>query len=156
MPRSHSIERRMDRKVLPADREPSESARGEQVEVGRDESVDGDFNGNPQLEGLDQTDQWVGVDALHGMIGRDAELQTESSGPKEVLAEAIAARRSVLEERLDEARELGLGHVFEAALAATDLGTGNAPIVVEDDALREHLAMIDAALEQLEAKSASQ
>lgn len=127
---------------------------GEVIEVCPDESVDGDFNGAPELESLDRTERWQGVDALEGMAGRDAELPSESSAPEEVLAEVVAARRSVLVERLDDAREVGLGPVFEAAIAVTAPVAGNTPIVVDDEVLRDQLAAIDAALEELEARSA--
>jgi len=129
---------------------------GEVVEVRPEDAVDGDFNGNPELEGLEQTERWEGVDVLQGMEGREGEMPLESGAPEEVLAEAVAARRSVLADRVDEARELGLGSVFEAALAATDPAAGNTPPVVDDDVLRDQLAAIDAALEQLEARSASE
>src|SRR5688572_11950851 len=65
---------------------------GEVIEVRPDDSVDGDFNGAPELEALDRTEQWEGVDALDAMEGRYAEISNESSAPEEVLAEVIAAR----------------------------------------------------------------
>ena len=73
---------------------------------------------------------------------------------RELLAAVIAARRAVFLERLDEARELGLGAVFEAAIAATAPEAGNSSTVVDDDVLRDQLSAIDAALERLEARSA--
>lgn len=128
---------------------------GEVIEVRPDDAVDGDFNGAPELEGIERTEKWEGVDALEGMEGLDAEMQRESSAPEEVLADAVAARRSVLVDRLDEARELGLGPVFEAAIAATEPTAGNTPTVLDEEVLRDQLASIDAALEQLESKSAT-
>ena len=68
----------------------------------------------------------------------------------EVLADLIADRRHVLAERLDEARELGLGSVFEAALSVSEPEAGNSPVVVDDGVLRDQLAICDLALEYLE------
>jgi hypothetical protein len=125
---------------------------GETVELRGDESVDGDFNGAPELEAL--TEDPEGVDLLDAMEGREVEALRESTVAEEVLADAVADRRQVLLERLDEARELGLGEVFEAALAATERAAATTPMVPDDDVLQQQLAQIDAALEQLELRSA--
>jgi hypothetical protein len=127
---------------------------GETVELGKEDTVDGDFNGAPELEALDRSDAWEGVDTLDAMEGREVEEMRETNTAEEVLAEAVAARRQVLLERLDEARELGLGAVFEAALAATEPTAPNTPVVRDDEVLHEQLDRIDDALEQLEGRSA--
>jgi hypothetical protein len=126
---------------------------GETVELRSTDSVDGDFNGAPELEALERTDAWEGVDMLDAMEGREVEEIRESTAAEEVLADAVAERRQVLVERLDEARELGLGAVFEAALAATESSAGNTPVVRDDEVLHQQLEQIDAALEQLELRS---
>jgi hypothetical protein len=126
---------------------------GETVELRPEDTVDGDFNGAPELEALELSDEWEGVDALDAMEGREVEEIRESTAAEEILAEAVAARRQVLLERLDEARELGLGAVFEAALAATQPTAPNTPIVRDDETLHQQLGLIDAALEQLELRS---
>lgn len=126
---------------------------GETVELRKEDTVDGDFNGAPELEALERSDAWEGVDTLDAMEGREVETARETSAAKEVLAEAVAARREVLLERLDEARELGLGAAFEAALAATDPAAPNTPLVRDDEILYEQLDLIDDALEQLELRT---
>lgn len=128
---------------------------GEIVEVEGDETVDGDFNGAPELAGLDETRAWEG-DALEAMEGGDAAEFREGGGrtAEEVLADVVADRRQVLVERLDEARELDLGELFEAALEASDPEGGESPVIPDDDVLREQLAQIDAAIEELERRSA--
>jgi hypothetical protein len=128
---------------------------GETVELRSGDSVDGDFNGAPELEALGRTDSWEGVDTLDAMEGREVEALRESTAAEEVLADAVADRRQVLAERLDEARELGLGAVFEAALAATEPSAATTPVVRDDDVLQQQLEQIDAALEQLELRSAA-
>jgi hypothetical protein len=182
MPRNHPKSRRRQRIVPPRDPAPWENARrpptdrprhenaepddpaqsgeaiaaesfGEVVEVCRDGTVDGDFNGNPELESLADTAEWEGVDALQGMKGREQELPRESRSATEVLADAVADRRRVLIERLDDARELGVGPVFEAVIASTDPSSGSRPIVSDDEVLRDQLELIDAALAQLEGKA---
>jgi hypothetical protein len=128
---------------------------GETVELRAGDSVDGDFNGAPELEALERSDELAGVDTLAAMEGREVEAIRETSAAEEVLAEAVADRRQVLVERLDEARELGLGEVFEAALAATDPTAATLPEAPDDDALQQQLEQIDSALEQLELRSAT-
>jgi hypothetical protein len=127
---------------------------GEVVEVCGGETVDGDFNGSPELAALEKTRNWDGADVLEGMQGREADALRENKSAEEVLAEAVAARRQVVLERLDEARELGLGELFEAALKGTEPEAGDSPVVRDDDVLRDQLALIDSAIEQLERRSA--
>jgi hypothetical protein len=128
---------------------------GETVELRREETVDGDFNGAPELEAIERTENWEGVDTLDAMEGREVEEIRESTAAEEVLADAVADRRQVLAERLDEARELGLGALFEAALAATEPTNASTPLVRDDEVLHQQLAQIDAALEALELRSAA-
>ena len=72
-------------------------------------------------------------------------------GVEDQLLEELAERREILAERLDEARALGLGERFETALTVSD--PGERPVVPDPDELREELARIDAALEQLERRA---
>jgi hypothetical protein len=118
-------------------------------------SVDGDFNGAPELASLDESKSWSGVDALEGMEGRDRERPERATTAADVLAEAVAVRRAVLIDRLDEARALGLGSVFQAILTATDRSGGSGPVVTDTQVLRENLELIDGALGELERKSAA-
>jgi hypothetical protein len=59
----------------------------------------------------------------------------------------------VLLDRLDEARELGLGPEIEAVLNATDTDAAGTPVVRDEDVLRDQLVEIDAAIERLEQRS---
>ena len=125
-----------------------------EVELRTGASVDDDFNGAPELESLAASQSWSGADALEGMEGRN-EAPHETASVADVLADAVAARRDVLIERIDEARALGLGPVFEATLAATDRDGGSRPVVTDKQLLREDLILIDGALGQLERKLAT-
>jgi hypothetical protein len=129
---------------------------GEIVEVPSGETVDGDFNGAPELAGLADTHRWEGGDALDAMqgAGPDARLAGDEATSAEVLEDLVADRRSMLIERLDEARELGLGELFEAVAAATEPRSGSGALVVDDDELRGRLAQIDAAIEEIELRIA--
>lgn len=122
---------------------------GEVVEVNRGDTVDGDFNGAPQLEGLSEVSEDAGADALDAMEGPDAEAmrRRDVPVPEQQLADLVADRLEVLAERTDEARELGLGDLVDAVLAASAQGSGV-------DELRELLSRIDAALEQVELRTA--
>jgi hypothetical protein len=126
---------------------------GEVIEVRDGETVDGDFNGAPELAALAETQNWEGVDTLEGMEGVEAEALPESRAPDELLADAIADRRQVLLDRLDEARELGLGPEVEAVLSATETDAAGTPLVRDEDVLRDQLAEIDGAIERLEQRS---
>jgi len=124
---------------------------GELVELESDETVDGDYNGAPELAGLDETRAWEG-DAVEAMEATSEEVRDEMRpGVEDQLLEELAERREILAERLDEARALGLGERFETALAVSD--PGERPVVPDPDELREELARIDAALEQLERRA---
>jgi len=126
---------------------------GEMIEVPADETVDGDFNGAPELAGLEDTRNWEGSDALDAMRGAEAEAARENASAEEVLADVVEQRRQVLIERLDEARAFGLEEVFENAIRASEPDAGSHPVVRDEDQVREQLAQIDAAIEQLERRS---
>jgi hypothetical protein len=129
---------------------------GEVVEVARGETVDGDFNGSPELEGLANTRSWEGGDALDAMQGiePDALLARDEALPEEMLEDLVADRRALLIERLDEARELGLGDLARAVAEATDPAAGGGPTVVDRDELAGRLEQIDAAIEEIELRIA--
>ena len=116
------------------------------------ETVDGDFNGAPALAGIADTERWEGSDALDAMQGvePDARLAADEPLPEEMLEDLVADRRALLLERLDEARELGLGDLFDEVVAATSPTAGSRPAVADADELREGLERIDAAIEELE------
>jgi hypothetical protein len=117
-------------------------------------TVDDDFNGAPELESLADSQEMSGADALEGMEGRN-EAPHATANAADVLADAVAERRSVLIERIDEARALGLGAVFEATIAATDRDGDSRPVVTDKRLLREDLLLIDGALGQLERRLAA-
>jgi hypothetical protein len=125
---------------------------GEIVEIPAGGSVDGDFNGAPELAGLAETQSWEGSDALDAMqgAGADALLASDEALPEEILEDVVADRRALLVERLDEARELGLEGVFESVAEATEPRGGSGPLVVDRDELVGRLEQIDAAIAEIE------
>jgi hypothetical protein len=130
---------------------------GETVELSRRSgTVDGDYNGAPELEALEENVAWEGSDALDGMEGSASEqirLEDEPS-VEEDLADRVAERREMLSARLDEARALGLEVIVETALAATDPASGGAPVVLDDDVLRDRIRVLEAATDELERAAA--
>ena len=116
------------------------------------ETVDGDFNGAPALAGVLDSERWEGSDALDAMQGvePDARLATDEPLAEEMLEDLVADRRALLLERLDEARELGLGDLFAEVAEATDPAAGADPAVADADVLRERIQRIDAAIDELE------
>jgi hypothetical protein len=116
------------------------------------ETVDGDFNGAPALAGVLDSERWEGSDALDAMQGvePDARLATDEPLAEEMLEDLVADRRTLLLERLDEARELGLGELFDEVAGATDPSAGADPAVADADVLRERIQRIDAAIDELE------
>jgi hypothetical protein len=116
------------------------------------ETVDGDFNGAPALAGVLDSERWEGSDALDAMQGvePDARLATDEPLAEEMLEDLVADRRTLLLERLDEARELGLGELFDEVVGATDPSAGADPAVADADVLRERIQRIDAAIDELE------
>jgi hypothetical protein len=129
---------------------------GEIVEVAAGDTVDGDFNGAPELAGIEHARARDGADVLDVMEGRDARAQRDDEAPsgEERIEDLIADRRQVLIERLDEARELDLGSLFESVIAASARKSGEMPIVSDPDALRACLARLEDAIEELETRSA--
>jgi hypothetical protein len=133
--------------------EPIDAARwGEIDEIDPGETVDGDFNGAPALAGVEETQRWEGSDVLDAMRGAepDARLAADEPVPEEMLEDLLADRRALLLERLDEARELGLGGLFEEVAFATEPLGGSGPVVADADVLRGRLEQIDAAIEEIE------
>jgi hypothetical protein len=118
------------------------------------ETVDGDFNGAPQLASVEDSARWEGSDALDGMEGEAAEGQRLADEPSivEELADRVAERRELLRDRLDEARERGLGAIVETALAATEPRASSAPVVLDDDVLRGHIRVLEHAIDALETR----
>jgi hypothetical protein len=127
---------------------------GEIVELRPGDDVDGDFNGAPELAALADTRKGDGADALDEMEGRDARARRDLDFPnsEETLEDLVEARSQVLVGRLEEARELGLEALVEGALASSRPAAGD-PVVSDDDVLREKLARLDEALEELERRS---
>jgi hypothetical protein len=127
---------------------------GEVVEVRAGDDVDGDFNGAPELAALADTRKGEGADALDEMEGTDARSLRERDVPnsEETLEDLVAARAQMLAERLQEARELGLDGLVQEALAGSRPAPGD-PVVSDDDVLRDRLALLDAAIEELERRS---
>jgi hypothetical protein len=124
---------------------------GQVVEVRPGDEVDPDWNGAPELEGVEETEEWSG-DVLEAMQGREAQEQREQDEPPttELLAGLVAERRQVLIERAPEARALGVEALFNTALQASDPTSGETPVLPDEDALREQLSLLDDAMEELE------
>jgi hypothetical protein len=118
----------------------------------KNETVDGDFNGAPALAGVLESEEWEGSDVLDAMRGvePDARLAADEPLAEEMLEDLVADRRTLLLERLDEARELGLGDLFDEVAGATDPTAGADPAVADADVLRERIQRIDAAIDELE------
>ena len=111
------------------------------------ETVDGDFNGAPDLAGVEASQQWEASDVLDAMQGLE-------SGDDDGLAtwEAeVVARREVLIERMTEAQSVGLGELFETTALLTGPDDEGAPLVLDLDELQDRVARLDAALAALEA-----
>jgi hypothetical protein len=78
---------------------------GQIVEICAQDDVDGDFNGAPELAGLEESRKWTAVDVLDAMRGGDAEEVNRSDDAP--LAERVALleqERSELVDRLDDLR----------------------------------------------------
>src|SRR5262245_12169825 len=54
---------------------------GEVVELPRDGTVDGDFNGAPELAAVEENAKWEGSDALDAMEGEASESQRLADAP---------------------------------------------------------------------------
>jgi hypothetical protein len=126
------------------------------AESSRDSTVDGDFNGSPELEAFEENVAWEGSDALDGMEGSASEQVRLGDEPtiEETLADRVAERRELLSARIDEARTLGVDATVEAALAATNPAAGGAPVVLDDDILRDRIRVLEAAIDDLERAAA--
>ena len=126
---------------------------GKVIEVTAGETVDQDWNGAPELEGIDETRSWDG-DVVDAMVGPDADLQRASDTPtaEQTLEDLLLERLHVAVERLDDARAAGLGPLFEAAIRDADPGAER-PVAGDNEMLRRLLARLDNALEQLETRS---
>lgn len=118
----------------------------------KNETVDGDFNGAPALAGVLESERWEGSDVLDAMQGVDSDALLAADEPlaEEMLEDLVADRRTLLLERIDEARELGLGDLFDEVAAVTDPTAGADPAVADADVLRERIQRIDAAIDELE------
>src|SRR5262245_22189955 len=83
---------------------------GKVIELEAGDTVDPDWNGAPELEGMAETRRWEG-DVVDAMEGPDADAQRASDVPtaEQALEDALAERVRVAIERLDEARAVGLG-----------------------------------------------
>jgi hypothetical protein len=126
----------------------------EATELQGGETVDPDWNGAPELEGLDETRKWDG-DVVDAMVGPDADAQRASDTPttEQALEEVLLDRLRIAVERLDEARAAGLGPLFEAAIHDAEPGAGERPVSGDDEMLIRQIARLDTALEQLESQS---
>jgi hypothetical protein len=121
---------------------------GEVVELGPGETVDGDWNGAPELAGLDESREWTGVDALAGMRGPDAQ-ETDRSDDQPVAraAATLERERRELVERLESLREEVPDRVLASAaesILAGDDALSDAVRVAEE--LTSKIARIDEAL----------
>jgi hypothetical protein len=118
----------------------------------RTQSVDGDYNGAPELASLNESRSWQGTDAVdaaeRSALG-DAH-RPESESVAAGLANLVAERRETVLARLDEARAAGLEESFVSALAVTQPGGGSAPGPFDEDTLREQISVLDAAIAALE------
>jgi hypothetical protein len=115
-------------------------------------TVDGDFNGAPELAGVEASLEREAVDVVEAIEG-EAAREREDRPRAAVLAEQLRERRQILRERMPEARAAGLGDVFEAAAEASAPDAGDAPLLADEQDLRERLAQVDEALQQLESSA---
>jgi hypothetical protein len=125
---------------------------GEVIEAARDGTVDGDYNGAPELAAVESSLSWEGRDAVdaaeRSAAGEPGRASAAAAGAD--LADQVAQRREMVRERLDEARALDAGNAFEAALASTTPDATGAPDALDEDVLRDQLRILDAAIELLE------
>jgi hypothetical protein len=118
------------------------------------ETVDGDYNGAPELAGLDESRDWEAADVLDAMEGAEAGQQRDEPPLAVRLEEQVEERRLVLLERMAEAEAVGLGTIFAVAAAESAPDEGGAPLVADESVLRDRLTQIDRALELLESSPA--
>ena len=122
------------------------------TELARSGTVDGDFNGAPDLASVEESRVWEGRDAVDAAERTEAGDPGRASEPSDTadLADRVAQRREMVRARLDEARALGAGDAFEAALAATTPSATGAPDPLDPDVLLDQLRLLEGAIEQLE------
>ncbi len=121
-------------------------------ELPHGESVDGDYNGAPELASVEESAAWQGSDTVDA-AERSAQGDEHPPEPDSVaadLANRVAERRETVRARLDEARELGLAELFVSALAVSQPGAGGAPDPYDEDVLRDQIRLLDAAVAALE------
>jgi hypothetical protein len=142
---------------IPSDAETSDPLTGEEdwgdvVEIARSGTVDGDYNGAPDLAAVEESRSWEGRDAVDAAERAEAGEPGCASEPSDTadLADRVAQRREMVRERLDEARALGVGDAFETALGATTPSATGAPDPLDHEVLLDQLQMLDAAIELLE------
>jgi hypothetical protein len=125
---------------------------GDLVEGIRGETVDGDYNGSPDLASVEESRTWEGRDTVDAAERTAAGDPGRASVPSDAadLADRVAQRREMVRERLEEARALGAGDAFEAALAASTPSATGAPDPLDAEVLLRQLDMLDAAIARIE------
>jgi hypothetical protein len=122
------------------------------TEVPLSESVDGDYNGAPELASVEASANWQGSDTVdaaeRSALGDEHPPEPESLAAD--LANIVTARRAAVCARLDEARAAGLEDTFASALAVSEPGAGGAPDPFDEDVLRDQIRLLDAAIAALE------
>jgi DnaK suppressor protein len=133
--------------------EPIEAeAYGEIIEVPPDATVDGDYNGAPELAGLAETHQWEGVDALDALRGADAQsTNVADDDPAAERAYGLHERRAEILERLEELAGGATGDETDDLPEAPPQGEDELDAAGSTrEALLARLQRVDAALERLE------
>src|SRR5262245_55778154 len=94
----------------------SEEDWDEMGEIARAGTVDGDFNGSPDLASVEQGRAWEGRDAVDAAERTEAGEPGCANEPSDTadLGDRVAQRREMVRTRLDEAHTLGVGDTFEA------------------------------------------
>jgi RNA polymerase-binding transcription factor DksA len=128
---------------------------GRVVDASSSESVDGDPNGAPELESLQESETWEGADVLDALHGPDAQAQSVQT--EEPLA---SQRRADLERRRAEAverLETSRPGFTAGELQSRGIGAAVPPSDASDEletiqALEQQIDQIDRALERLESE----
>ena len=131
-------------------------AYGKVVKVLPGESADGDFNGAPQLEALQESQDWEGADVLDAFRGREALAHSATDEPP-----PSALRRAELEARKLEALERlkhlhpGLGEYPDGERTSGSdvaaLPSSEAPDEIDtEQALRAQIVQTDRALQRMD------
>jgi hypothetical protein len=118
---------------------------GDLVEGIRGETVDGDYNGSPDLASVEESRTWEGRDTVDAAERTAAGDPGRASVPSDAadLADRVAQRREMV-------RALGAGDAFEAALAASTPSATGAPDPLDAEVLLRQLDMLDAAIARIE------